>query len=182
MTSVQIAPRCVVTGYQNGKSCITQDTEVSNLNKELPGVTLADIWATNSMPVDLKENLQIENTVFPKVPQNGSYFRYITIPPEEKLFKEMNVEVKTGEPHPFMHATDTIDYIIVAQGEIYLILDKEETLLKAGDVAIQRGTNHSWSNRSNEPCSFYVILIDANAWEGVSTPKLPEVQEGELKR
>ncbi|MEI7738536.1 MAG: cupin domain-containing protein [Betaproteobacteria bacterium] len=48
-----------------------------------------------------------------------------------------------------MHQTETIDYVIVLNGEIYMVLDKSEVLLKAGDVAVQRGTNHAWSNRSN---------------------------------
>jgi quercetin dioxygenase-like cupin family protein len=60
-----------------------------------------------------------------------------------------------------MHRTQTVDYGIVLSGEVYLVLDKEETLLKAGDVVVQRGTNHAWSNRSNEPCRMAFILIDA---------------------
>lgn len=168
-----ISPRCVITGYTNGKSEISYDGAAKNVNNELPGLYITDIYATKSMPVDLQDQYEKENTVFPVVDSNGSYFRYITIPPEEEIFRKMNIEVKTGEPHPFMHATDTLDYIIVTQGEMYLILDTEETLLKAGDVVIQRGTNHSWSNRSDKPCSFFVVLLDANAWKGVPTPKLP---------
>lgn len=60
-----------------------------------------------------------------------------------------------------MHQTDTLDYIIIISGEIYLIVDEEETLLKAGDIVIQRGTNHAWSNRSDLPCIQLAILLDA---------------------
>jgi quercetin dioxygenase-like cupin family protein len=63
-------------------------------------------------------------------------------------------------PHPLMHRTDTVDYGIVLSGEIYLVLDKQETLLKAGDVVVQRGTNHAWSNRSDKPCRMAFILVD----------------------
>jgi quercetin dioxygenase-like cupin family protein len=162
MTSIQLMPRCVVTGDVDGKSTVISDSTISNVNNDFPDLPIADIWVTDTSPVDLERKVEIKNTVFPVTPKNGSYFRYITIPPEETLFRKLNIEVKTGEEHPFMHATDTIDYIIVTQGEIYLILEEEEVLLKAGDVAIQRGTNHSWSNRTKEPCSFYVVLLDAS--------------------
>ena len=51
-----------------------------------------------------------------------------------------------------MHRTETIDYAIVLSGEITMILDDQDVLLKAGDVVIQCGTNHAWSNRSDAPC------------------------------
>ena len=54
--------------------------------------------------------------------------------------------------HPFMHKTKTLDYAIVLSGEIYLVLDEDEALMKAGDICIQRATNHVWSNRSNKSC------------------------------
>jgi quercetin dioxygenase-like cupin family protein len=60
-----------------------------------------------------------------------------------------------------MHKTNTVDYIVVLKGEIYAILDKGETLLRAGDVFVQRGTNHSWSVRGSEPCVIAVVLVDA---------------------
>ena len=60
-----------------------------------------------------------------------------------------------------MHATATVDYIIVLKGEIWAILDKGEKLLKQGDILIQRGTNHSWSVRTTEPCVIAVVLIGA---------------------
>ncbi|WP_313093645.1 cupin domain-containing protein [Chryseobacterium flavum] len=64
-------------------------------------------------------------------------------------------------PHPMMHQTLTLDYIIILFGELYLIMEEGETLLKPGDIVIQRGTNHAWSNRSDEPCIQLAILIDA---------------------
>ena len=60
-----------------------------------------------------------------------------------------------------MHKTATLDYIVILLGEIYLVLDKEETLLKPGDIVIQRGTNHAWSNRSGEQCIQLAVWIDA---------------------
>jgi len=65
-----------------------------------------------------------------------------------------------GGRHPLMHRTETIDYAIVLSGEITMLLDEGEVLLKAGDVLVQCGTNHAWSNRSNAPCVVAFILID----------------------
>ena len=63
--------------------------------------------------------------------------------------------------HPGFHKTDTIDYAIVLSGEIYALMDEGEVLLKAGDVLVQRGTNHAWSNRTEAPCCIAFVLIDA---------------------
>ncbi|HET7597649.1 MAG TPA: cupin domain-containing protein, partial [Burkholderiales bacterium] len=65
-----------------------------------------------------------------------------------------------GGRHPFMHRTETIDYAVVLEGEIVLLLDDEDVPLKAGDVVIQRGTHHAWSNRSDKPCRMLYVLID----------------------
>src|SRR5574337_484935 len=53
--------------------------------------------------------------------------------------------------HPFMHRTETVDYAVVLEGEVTMLLDDSEVHLKQGDVVIQRGTNHAWSNRSKKP-------------------------------
>ena len=74
-----------------------------------------------------------------------------------------HAEVSTfgrGGRHPMMHRTETVDYAIVLEGEITLVLDKEDVHLKAGDVVIQRGTNHAWSNRSGKVCRMLYVLID----------------------
>jgi len=59
-----------------------------------------------------------------------------------------------------MHRNETIDYALILSGEITMVLDDEEVLLKAGDVVVQCGTNHAWSNRSHAPCLVAFILID----------------------
>jgi uncharacterized cupin superfamily protein len=60
-----------------------------------------------------------------------------------------------------MHATNSIDYAVIMTGEIYMLVDDDEVHLKAGDVVVQRGNNHAWSNRGAEPCRIAFILIDA---------------------
>jgi len=64
-------------------------------------------------------------------------------------------------PHPYMQRTRTLDFCLVLEGEITLVLDIEEVSLKAGDTVIQRGTNHAWSNRSNAPCVVAISSHDA---------------------
>ncbi len=63
--------------------------------------------------------------------------------------------------HPGFHKTASIDYVIVLSGEIYALMDEGEVLLKAGDVLIQRGTSHAWSNRTDAPAYLAFVLIDA---------------------
>jgi uncharacterized cupin superfamily protein len=65
-----------------------------------------------------------------------------------------------------MHRTKTLDYAIVLEGEVYLVLDDSETLMKTGDVCIQRATNHVWSNRAEKNCKIAFILIDGDAPAG----------------
>jgi quercetin dioxygenase-like cupin family protein len=64
--------------------------------------------------------------------------------------------------HPAMHKTDTIDYIILLEGDVTLILDKEEVDLKPHDVVVQRGTNHAWVNNGNNPALLIAVLIDSD--------------------
>jgi uncharacterized cupin superfamily protein len=59
-----------------------------------------------------------------------------------------------------MHRTESIDYGIVISGEMTLVLDRAETLLRPGDVVIQRGTNHAWANRSGRVCRMLFVLVD----------------------
>jgi len=67
-----------------------------------------------------------------------------------------------GSPrHPGFHKTSSVDYAIVLSGEIYAMMDEGEVLLRAGDVLVQRGTHHAWSNRTDEPARLAFVLIDA---------------------
>lgn len=150
-------PRRIVTAIKDGKSIIESDAIVSNVSEHFPGLIISDIWSTDSMPVKLDEEKVIKNTAFPNTPKNGSYFRCVQIPPD----KELGIEAPEGQPHPLMHQTDTLDYIVILSGEIWLIVDQGETLLQAGDIVVQRGTNHAWSNRSDLPCIQLAILLDA---------------------
>ena len=67
---------------------------------------------------------------------------------------------KRESAHPGMHRTETVDYAIVLEGEIWAVMDKGESLMKAGDVLVQRGTNHAWANRSGKTARICFVLMD----------------------
>ena len=72
-----------------------------------------------------------------------------------------DVEHDPGEgDHAGMHTTETVDYAICLSGEITAIMDEGETVMRAGDILIQRGTNHAWANRSGKPARRAYVLID----------------------
>jgi mannose-6-phosphate isomerase-like protein (cupin superfamily) len=176
--------RRVVTGHDaDGKAIILSDgiTPVVFMIPERPGYSVNEVWVTTEMPVEINkpgEPTQRKRTLEP--PPNGSICRVVELPPEASFIHTIDratakaafasfgsAHASTAAedddedpPHPLMHRTKTVDYGIVLSGEIYLVLDKQETLLKAGDVVVQRGTNHAWSNRSDKPCRMAFILID----------------------
>jgi uncharacterized cupin superfamily protein len=60
-----------------------------------------------------------------------------------------------------MQKTRTLDFCVVLEGEIVLVLDAQEVLLKAGEIVVQRGTSHAWSNRSGSPAVVAIASHDA---------------------
>ena len=170
--------RRVVTGHDaNGKAIIVSDAPATSIlqRPSRPGVKLTNLWQTDATPADF--NGPIETVDGPFVlhpPTNGSVFRIIEFLPEDPdvmktldgqaAFAEMGASHNVVEDarHPFMHRTDTVDYAVVLSGSITMMMDEEadDVELNAGDVVIQRGTNHAWSNRSDGPCHIMFVLID----------------------
>lgn len=185
--------RRVVTGHdRSGKAIVISDglAPTVRTNPLRPGHISVDIWKTAASPVLLSRE-EPDPTVGPKQihpPHNGTVIRISEIAPESdairnldphkarEVFKAMGNEGAStfgrGGRHPFMHRTETLDYAVVLAGEIDLLLDDEDVHLKAGDVAIQRGTNHAWSNRSDKACRMLYILID-----GAFAPELAAMFE-----
>ncbi|MDT0510239.1 cupin domain-containing protein [Novosphingobium sp. MMS21-SN21R] len=100
--------------------------------------------------------------------RNGSILRIVDFPPDklyntDKLanFLDAN-EVRDGDKprHFWFHKTESLDYAICLEGEIYAMMDEGETVMRPGDILIQRATNHSWSNRSDKYCRMAFILLD----------------------
>jgi len=142
------------------------------------GPTFIEVWHTSESPASILNQPQEgnESGLVLAPPQSGTRIRVIDFPPEgeaiRKLtgadavekFKAMGGEhastSKAGAPHPLMHKTKTVDYGIVLEGEITLVLDKGETTIYQGDIVIQNGTNHAWANRSGKTCRMAFVLID----------------------
>ena len=111
-----------------------------------------------------------------KPPANGTVFRFVTFEPEDpavlaKLdgnaaFAEMGAADRIQEytRHPFMHRTNSVDYAVIVSGMIIMLMDEEDddVVLSAGDVVVQRGTNHAWSNQFDEPCVIAFVLVDGH--------------------
>src|SRR5262249_9152986 len=110
-------------------------------------------------------------------PKNGSVFRVIAYPPDKERLASLAAELAApddgsgrvaaadksgGARHLRLPKTQSLDHAIVLSRRIYALMDEGEVLLKAGDVLIQRGTNHAWSNRTDEPCYVGFVLIDAD--------------------
>ena len=169
--------RRLVTGHdENGKAVCIKDEVVKNVltRPNRPCFALTNLWATASTPAIFDDDNEdpVAGPIVLHPPENGTVFRIIEFGPEDpeqlkkldgkSAFAEMGAAhaVVENARHPFMHRTDTVDYAIILEGEITMLLDESEYLLKAGDVVVQRGTNHAWSNRSNQLCRIAFILID----------------------
>ena len=174
--------RRIVTGHDaQGRSVILEDgppPRVARIGGER-GPLFYEIWNTGETPArsDRASGEPPEDGIILAPPKNGTRIRVLEVPPEDPSFATITPEearahfaevgaadaashTGSGSRHPFMHRTETIDYGIVLEGEITLILDEGETVCRAGDIVIQRGTNHGWANRSGKPCRIAFILID----------------------
>lgn len=168
--------RRLVTGHDaSGQSIFVSDGPPPVVaSPGRAGVTVAELWKTAEMPVSNAGNA--EATALPMQlhpPENGTIFRIVEYQPDKirgagdrtAHFSEMGASSaldRSGARHFGFHKTDTIDYAIVLNGEIYAMMDDGERLMKAGDVLVQRGTNHAWSNRTDEPVRVAFVLIDAH--------------------
>jgi naringenin degradation protein FdeH len=160
-----------------GKSIFIIDDVSSHVFSRAPGsAVVTELWETRGSPADNRGNQDAAARPFRlQPPERGSVFRIIEYPPDKQrlaaLMQErtaaddgtgMSAARDPGNPRrPGFHKTDSVDYAIVLAGEIVAMMDEGEVLLKAGDVLIQRGTNHAWSNRTDEPAYVAFVLIDA---------------------
>jgi mannose-6-phosphate isomerase-like protein (cupin superfamily) len=173
--------RRVVTGHdQDGKAIVISDAPPARtqLVGGPGGPTFIEVWHTAETPafIHAQPAEGDEQGLVLAPPPNGTRLRVIDFPPEgdairnltgaeaQAKFKAMGGEhastAGAAAPHPLMHKTKTVDYGIVLEGEITMVLDKGETTIHAGDIIIQNGTNHAWANRSGKRCRMAFILID----------------------
>lgn len=171
--------RRVVTGNVGGKSKIVSDggTRRSLVFKHIPGQTSALLWTTPAVPTTAGDGSDVVTEKSQYVPQNPGETRLmiVTFPPDSVM---MTIDPAAGfgefaehipdlaqamEPDsPGMHTTQTVDYGIVLEGEVWLEVDDgKQVHLKPHDVVVQNGTRHAWRNKSDKPVKIAFILIGA---------------------
>lgn len=170
----------VVTGHdKDGKAIVSSNGALPTVVEltAIPGTVFHEVWATDSTPalVDNSADPTLGDLCLPP-PANGTRMRYVDIPPDTEEFLSQGASkmddafsqigdvdastVKQDSPHPLMHRTESVDYGIVISGEMTIVLDDSEVILKEGSVVVQRGTNHAWANRSGKVCRMLFILVD----------------------
>ncbi|MGA9026442.1 MAG: cupin domain-containing protein [Steroidobacteraceae bacterium] len=180
--------RRVVTGHDDAGRAIIQSDAPPERVKVLSdnGPTFYEVWNTRDTPapIDRRSGEPPEAQLTLAPPPRGTRIRVLDIPPETPEMLQM--DAKTARKHfaeigaagasthsdiqsrhPHMHRTQTIDYGIVLEGEITLLVDEGETVVRTGDIVIQRGTNHGWANRSGKICRIAFILIDGKFTDGL---------------
>jgi quercetin dioxygenase-like cupin family protein len=161
--------RRVVTGHREGQAVVLFDSAAPNQKlRQASGVVSTLLWVTEETPADVSGSTdRASREIGVPPPPKGSIFRVVDFPPEsgtrsrDAVLKEMGVADHGGARHPGMHRTRSVDYAVVLEGEIDMLLDASEVHLKAGDVLVQQGTNHAWVNRGTAPCRIAFVLIDA---------------------
>jgi hypothetical protein len=170
--------RRIVSGHNaQGKSVFIMDGTVALPagRRTSAGTSVVELWQTAETPADNTGDKDPTDHPFRlPPPANGTVFRIVEYPPDKERFaalqaQEWSADAKSqgyqrdsgNSRHAGFHKTDTIDYAIVIEGELYALMDEGEKLMKTGDVLIQRGTNHAWSNRSDKLARVAFILIDA---------------------
>jgi hypothetical protein len=171
--------RIVTADDAGGRSRIVEDAPATAIRTvaERPGYRAVNLWRTEAAPapIDAPDSVVQHKGILP-LGNGGSILRIIDFPPEASdpaerkrqiqatfggIFSDAHHDKREGV-HPGMHRTDTVDYAIMLEGEIWAVMDEGETLMRAGDVLIQRGTNHAWANRSNRTARIAFVLLDGS--------------------
>jgi quercetin dioxygenase-like cupin family protein len=155
--------RRVVTGHdKNNVAKVIMDGPATNARGGKAGSTSTLIWSTDKTPCEMPIGEDVEDCgarmLGTAPPEHGSRFTVITFPP--------------GNPGR-MHRTETVDYVIVMMGELEMDMDDSTVKLKAGDVLVQRGTNHAWVNRGKQVARAAFVLLDAEPL-GIGNPVVRE--------
>lgn len=149
-------PRRIVTGHnKDGKSVVVSDGPVPNSQDVAGEASFHEVWATTGAPA------QIAAT------QDEPTTDSTSVPPPERGTRLRVVDFAPGGSSP-MHRTETIDYGLVLAGQLQMILDDgSETTLNAGDIVIQRGTDHRWVNATDVVTTVAFFLVDAKFDDGL---------------
>jgi mannose-6-phosphate isomerase-like protein (cupin superfamily) len=180
--------RRIVTGHDaKGHSIIQSDAPPQRTESMGPhGPHLYEIWNTRETParIDRRSGEPPEAKLTLAPPPGGTRIRVCDFEPDSVVggvdpkaaleqFERIgggHAFTGSGVPrHALMHRTESIDYGIVLEGEITLIVDDGETVVRAGDIVVQRGTNHAWANRSDATCRVAFVLIDGTFEDGLGS-------------
>jgi hypothetical protein len=166
--------RRIVTAVNDaGRSYIYSDSLLPTADVDPEQGVRTGVWVTNkARPSNEGTDDPVPGGILHRTPPEhpgGTVIRIADIPPEsirkidaaEMARRGAKTTPERSAKHGNFHATDTIDYAICLEGEVWAILDEEETLMHAGDVLIQRGTFHAWANRSDRMARMCYVLIDA---------------------
>lgn len=153
--------RRIVTGVnRTGRSTVISDNVATSVQTvaETPSFVVTNLWQHFEVPVrnDGPVNDGVSGAVALAPSSNGSIFRIVEFPPD-RVWQE-----RSDGPTDHVHATPSLDYALVLEGEIWALLDDCETKMMPGDVLIQRGTRHAWSNRTNKQAVVAFVLIGGN--------------------
>ena len=168
----------IVMGVGENKLSQVVHRDTDNIQQQ-PGVFWrSTLWGVDELPVNNGITGDRGNNVVAREPEKpGVIFRAVEIPPNpadrdahvrsvQALHSRVNQKYPPTQAdlarHPSMHRTDTLDMFVIARGEVYLVGDCDETLLKQGDTAVVQGVNHAWDNRSSEPCLIIGVMVSAD--------------------
>ena len=170
--------RRILTGHNaEGKSIIAEDaiaTSILDL-EAAPGLRATDLWETTTAPADLSSTADpVDRPMHLEPKPSGTICRIVEFPPDAAwqdrtdasgVFSSMEAghAADSTSSTPMMHKTASVDYALVLAGEVWAVMDEGETCMQAGEVLIQRATNHAWSNRSSQPALEAFVLVGANA-------------------
>jgi quercetin dioxygenase-like cupin family protein len=142
------APRRIVTGHDaGGRGRIVSDGPAPASRTVPDGSAFHDMWLTGSSPAPIAstEPEPIGRGEVLGPPSEGTRVRIVDMPP--------------GARSP-MHRTESVDYGVVLEGEVTLVLDDGSTTrVGAGDLVVQRGTDHAWENRSDQWTRILFVLV-----------------------
>lgn len=181
--------RRIVTGHNaRGQAVIQEDGAPARVQRigGPHGPLFYEVWNTRETParIDRASGEPPEEGISLAPPRNGTRIRVLDIPPDDESLETLTPEqarahfaevgateasshAGASSRHAFMHKTETVDYGIMLEGELTLIMDEGETVIRPGDIVIQRGTNHGWANRSGRPCRICFVLIDGAYEDGL---------------
>jgi quercetin dioxygenase-like cupin family protein len=155
--------RRVVTGIDGGRAGFRSDAAPERTIDVAGGVGVSELLWLDGAPMSVDDGRDRTDDGYPlEPPPGGASVRIIRLPapaagtaPDDAWLR-----VAGDDPaHPGMHATDTLDFMVVLDGRIVLGLDDGEHALEPGDAVVQRGTAHRWRVVGPEPCTYAVVML-----------------------